>query len=130
MIMKYTLFFFLLPVIFLFISCDDTITSEDIDNLIMPDSDVSYAEHIAPVFEVKCVGCHNDSRKEGGVNLSSYTNVVADPRIVFRGEADNSVLVWTIEGLPGVQPMPPFAPLTRNHINGIKTWINEGAANN
>jgi len=128
--MKKIIKYFLLFAILLLISCDDTITSEDIDKLVMPDSNVSYAQHIAPVFEVKCVGCHNDQRKEGSVNLSSYTNVIADPRILFRGEADNSVLVWTIEGLPGVQPMPPYGPLTQNHINGIKTWINEGANNN
>jgi len=125
-IFKYALLFGL-SVIF---SCDDTITSDDIDKLVMPDSNVSYAQHIAPVFEVKCVGCHNDQRKEGDVDLSSYTRVVADPRIVFPGEADNSVLVWTIEGLAGVQPMPPYGPLTQNHVKGIKTWINEGAKYN
>jgi mono/diheme cytochrome c family protein len=128
--MKKIIEYFLLFAILLLISCDDTITSEDIDKLVMPDSDVSYAQHIAPVFEIKCVGCHNDQRKEGGVNLSAYTNVIADPRIVFPGEADNSVLVWTIEGLAGVQPMPPYGPLTQNHVNGIKTWINEGAKYN
>ncbi len=128
--MKFLLkLYFLLLVIILF-SCDDTITSEDINNLVMPDSNVSYAQHIAPVFEVKCVGCHNDSRKEGGVNLSSYTNVVADPRIVFPGSDSTSVLVWTIERLPGSPPMPPFEWLLRNHIDGIRIWIREGAQNN
>jgi len=125
-IFKYSILFLFV----LLMSCDDTITSEDIDKLVMPDTDVSYARHIAPVFEVKCVGCHNDQRKEGGVNLSSYTNVIADPQIVFRGEADNSVLVWTIERLPPYPPMPPNQWLVRNHIDGIKTWINEGAENN
>jgi hypothetical protein len=121
--------YFVLTALLVF-SCDDTITQEDINNLVMPDSNVSYAQHIAPVFEVKCVGCHNDSRKEGGVNLSSYTNIIADPRIVFPGSDSTSVLIWTIERLPGTAPMPPFEWLLRNHIDGIRTWIREGAQNN
>jgi hypothetical protein len=128
--MKNIIIYIFLFVILLFTSCDDSITSEDIDQLVMPAADVSYAQHIAPVFEIKCVGCHNDTRKEGGVNLSSYTNVVADPRIVFRGSDSTSVLVWTIEKLPPYAPMPPNQWLVRNHIDGIRTWIREGANNN
>jgi len=116
--------------LFIWISCDDTITSEEIDNLVMPASNVSYAQHIAPVFEVKCVGCHNSQRKDGDVDLSSWTSVVADPSIVFPGSDSTSILVWTIEKLPPYPPMPPGEWLKRNHIDGIRTWIREGAQNN
>ena len=111
-------------------SCKDTITSTDVNNIIMPDSGVSYSTHIAPVFEVKCVPCHNDQRSSGGVNLSSWTNVVRDPSIVFPGSDSTSILVWSIERYPSVAPMPPSEWLSRNHINGIRTWIREGAQNN
>jgi hypothetical protein len=96
----------------------------------MPDSNVSYARHIAPVFEVKCVPCHNDGRSDGGVNLSSWSNVVRDPSIVFPGSDSTSILVWTIERIPPYPPMPPQEWLKRNHIDGIRTWIREGAQNN
>ncbi len=125
-IIKYIFLFGIL----LLSSCDDTITSEDIDNLVMPASDVSYAQHIAPVFEIKCVGCHNDQRTEGGVNLSSWTKATFDLRIIFPGSDSTSVLVWTIEKLPPYAPMPPNQWLVRNHIDGIRTWIREGAKNN
>ena len=111
-------------------NCDDTITSSDINNLVMPDSNVSYARHIAPVFEVKCVPCHNDQRSEAGVNLSSWTQVVRDPSIVFPGSDSTSILIWTIERIPPYPPMPPSEWLKRNHIDGIRTWIREGAQNN
>lgn len=124
----YKIFFLSLPV--LFSGCDDSITSEEIDNLIMPASNVSYKQHVAPVFEVKCVGCHNTDRKEGNVDLSSWTNVVADPSIVFPGSDSTSILVWTIEKLPPYPPMPPNEWLKRNHIDGIRVWIREGAQNN
>lgn len=128
--MKKTIKYFLLSALLLLISCDDTITSEDIDKLVMPDTEVSYARHIAPVFEVKCVGCHNDSRTEGGVNLSSWVKATSDLRIIFPGSDSTSVLVWTIERLPPYPPMPPNQWLVRNHIDGIRTWIREGAENN
>ena len=43
-----------------FTSCDDTITVNDVDNNIIPDSLVSFSKHIYPVFQVKCAlsGCH------------------------------------------------------------------------
>lgn len=112
--------------------CDDTLTAEEVDNIVMPDSNVSYAEHIAIVFELKCVSCHNSSQREGGVDLSTWSAIISDPRIVFPGSDSTSVLVWTIEYKPGFPPMPPlqYPGLVPNHIKGIKTWINEGAKNN
>jgi hypothetical protein len=128
--MNYFIKIYFLYAILLILSCDDTITSEDINNLVMPDSDVSYAQHLAPVLEVKCVGCHNSSRTEGGVDLSSWVKATTDPRIIFPGSDSTSVLVWTIEKLPPYAPMPPYEWLIRNHIDGIRTWIREGAKNN
>lgn len=113
-------------------ACDDTLTNEEVNNRPIPDSNVSYAQHIAPIFEIKCVSCHNSSAREGGVDLSSWSAAVSDPRIIFPGSDSTSVLVWTIERRSGFPPMPPvqFPPLTAEQIRGIKTWINEGAKNN
>jgi hypothetical protein len=112
-------------------SCDDTLTSTEVNNIVMPDSNVSYAQHIAPVFEVKCVPCHNNTgRKEAGLDLSSWNGITADPSIVARGSDSTSILVWTIEGYPNYPLMPPTGRMIDNHINGIRTWIKEGALNN
>ena len=127
---KYLLILLATLILIIFQNCKDTITSTDVDNIVMPDSNVSYSQHIAPVFEVKCIPCHNDQRSDGGVNLSSWTNVVRDPSIVFPGSDSTSILVWTIERIPPYPPMPPSEWLKRNHINGIRTWIHEGALNN
>jgi len=111
-------------------SCDDSLTSSDIDNLVMPDSNVSYRMHIAPVFEVKCVPCHNSQKSEAGLDLSSWVNATRDPTIIFPGSDSTSILVFTIEKIPPYAPMPPNEWLKRNHIDGIRTWIREGAKNN
>jgi len=114
-------------------SCDDTITQEDLDNRQIPSSNVSYSQHIQPVFDAKCnyAGCHNDRDMAGGLSLTNYYNTTADYLIVAPGLPENSKLVWSIEGR-GTNPMPPVGrwPLTKNQIDGIKTWIKEGAKNN
>jgi hypothetical protein len=112
-------------------SCDDTLTSTDVDKIVMPDSNVSYVNHIRPVFEVKCVPCHNSTgRKEAGLDLSSWSGITADPSIVARGSDSTSILVWTIEGFPPYPLMPPSGRMIENHIQGVRTWIREGALNN
>ncbi|MBE0551628.1 MAG: hypothetical protein IH619_04535, partial [Ignavibacterium sp.] len=52
---------------------------------------------------------------------------------VFPGEPDLSRLVWTIDpSISGVSKMPPigYRSITLDQLEGIKTWIDEGAKNN
>lgn len=112
--------------------CDDTITSDELDKRVIPDSNIDYYTHIQPIFSVKCASsfCHDDGTRAGGLSLTSYGNATADLSIVFPGDPSVSKLVWAIEGTGGTQPMPPpgaAPPLTENQIKGIKTWIAEGA---
>jgi hypothetical protein len=127
---KYFIILILTFVVIVAQSCDDSLTSTDIDNIVMPDSNVSYKAHIAPVFEIKCVPCHNSQRSEAGLDLSSWVNATRDPTIIFPGSDSTSILVFAIERIPPYAPMPPNEWLKRNHINGIRTWIREGAQNN
>ena len=131
---KFYKIYFLLTICTLILfaqSCDDSLTSTEVDNIVMPDSNVSYSKHIAPVFEVKCVPCHNNNgRKEAGLDLSSWSSATLDPSIIARGSDSTSILVFTIEGFPPYTLMPPYGKLVDNHIQGIRTWIREGALNN
>lgn len=116
------------------IGCDDTLTSGYLDDVIIPDKNVSFSEYIQPVLTVKCSnsGCHDDGTRAGDYSVTNWANVVT-PGVVDAGNAETSRLVWRIEGL-GVEPMPPLGstvrPLTKNQVEGIKTWITEGAQNN
>ena len=116
------------------VACDDSLSSEYLDDIVIPSSDVSYNEYIQPVLNVKCgtSGCHDDGTRAGDYSVSNWANVVY-PGVVDPGNVETSRLVWSIEGL-GVPIMPPIGsivrPLTKNQVDGIKTWIKEGAKNN
>jgi hypothetical protein len=111
--------------------CKDSTTG--IDSKTIPASNVSYGEYIAPIFLTKCAnrGCHDDATAAGSISLTNYVGAT-NPNIVLPGYPEDSPLVWSITGVSGFNPMPPLGspPLTTNQINGIKTWIQEGAKNN
>jgi len=111
------------------IACDDTILTDDL----IPETNVSYTQHVQPIFDRKCTnaGCHNDTERAGGLSLTSYANTVASYLVVAPGYPENSILIWAIDGSSS-NPMPPFGywPLTEKERVGIKTWVKEGAKNN
>ena len=114
-------------------ACDDTVQPEDIDGRNIPDSNIDYIQHIQPIFNLKCATamCHDNQTRAGGLSLTSYANTTSDALIVFPFQPESSRLVWAIEGTSGANPMPPpgstVIPLTQKQIDGIKTWIREGA---
>lgn len=130
------LLIFLFFTLFFIVSCDDTLTVEDVDSKPMPQSNISFSQNIYPILQVKCAfsGCHASPNPAQGLDLSTYSGVTANPQIVFPGEPNISWLVLAIEGnTPPIQPMPPIGyarPVTLEQIRGIRKWIEEGAENN
>jgi len=120
--------------IIIFWGCKDTITGSPIDNVVIPSSNVSYSKYIQPVLNLKCVNCHGVSETDGGVNLTTWANTTANSNVVFPGYPDNSSLVNVIQGRAGFPPMPPlgspYAAMNANQVQGVRTWIKEGAKNN
>ncbi len=120
---------------FFSISCDDTLTVQNVDDREIPLTNVSFSQDIYPIFQVKCAfsGCHASPNPADGIDLSTWANVTANPYIVFPLNSGNSILVWAIEGRAGIYPMPPVgyaSPITTKQLTGIKTWIDEGALDN
>ncbi|MGE5437988.1 MAG: c-type cytochrome domain-containing protein [Syntrophothermus sp.] len=128
--MKY--FSLIIFIVLLFTGCKDT--GVDVDEKTIPALNVSFSQDIQPVLERHCVACHNESTKEGDLSLTTHVNITRDPGVVFPGEPQNSRLVWRIDPQYGMALMPPigspYKPLNANQIEGIKTWIKEGAKNN
>lgn len=116
-----------------FNSCDDTFTAADIDSRIIPDSNVRFSEHLAPVFNLKCNSCHGNGTTEASLDLTN-PSLFVDGIIVVPEIPETSILVWRIDPTYGANPMPPidapYEPFNENQIQGVKTWIKEGAINN
>lgn len=112
----------------IFSSCDDT----GITDIIIPDENVDYSLHIQPLFNEHCnnSGCHNSEDNAGGIRLTSYGELFAVPFLIIPGSPDESQLFLAVDG-QSVNFMPPpygnSVPLSENNIQGIRTWILEGA---
>lgn len=98
-------------------------------------SDVYYA-----VLGMKCVGCHSGSAPSGGVNLSTYANVLAaqnasSQKVINSGFNPNLSRLYQVvsgTGLAGGLPTMPksgsgVAPLNATDAELIRQWILNGA---
>jgi hypothetical protein len=122
------------------LSCKDDTDCIGVDcspsNVIFPHDSVKYSLHVQPLFNQTCAltGCHSQAETGDRLKLDSYENLRYGVRglpVVIAGSPETSVLVFRIEGRTG-QRMPPNTtnPLNQNQINGIRTWIAEGARRN
>jgi predicted CxxxxCH...CXXCH cytochrome family protein len=101
-------------------------------NIVFPTRDVSYQTHVQPLFDQACnsVSCHGEGSHPSPLKLTDWGNtVLMTPGVVVIGKPDASTLVLRIQGNGGIMP-PTGNPLNQNQINGIRTWIVEGAKNN
>ena len=116
----------------IFFGCKDTVSGNDIDSRVMPQSNISFSADLQPVIEIKCAtsGCHDGTSSQTSLVLTSCANAKADPGVIFPGNSGTSRIVWAVQGLNGASPMPPVGvnkPFTAEQIRGLKKWIDEGA---
>ena len=103
----------------------------------------SFSGNIQAIFNASCnaAGCHGGNPGSAGLNLAtgqSYGNLVnvdsaqdAAKKRVLPGNAADSYLVIKLEGRQETgSRMPLGGTLHANHIQNIRTWIAQGAANN
>jgi hypothetical protein len=114
-------------------SCKDQITNPGSD-IVFPDSNISFVNYVEPLFQQRCISCHNSAQNYGNLDLEiSMWQALIDhqPQIVVPHRGNNSLLVQRLEGNNFGPQMPlNSTPLTTNQINGVKKWIDEGASNN
>jgi hypothetical protein len=117
-------------------SCKDEITGADLSAIVFPDSGVSYAKQVQPLFDRGCGGqesiCHGpDTFDARGYSLDSYLHATSGVGIIIRGKPDASQLITTIEGkTPPKMPPQGRAQLNANQIKGLRQWVQEGAQDN
>jgi uncharacterized membrane protein len=94
-----------------------------------------FEDMLQPVFEAKCMSCHNSQRAKGDFVMSSYADVLkggkSDSPSVTAGKPEESELFKRVV-LPEdhADRMPPEGktPLTDYEISLLKFWIAAGAS--
>ncbi|MGZ3722756.1 MAG: hypothetical protein ACXVA9_07500 [Bdellovibrionales bacterium] len=78
------------------------------------------------VIQSQCIACHSAAALQGGVNLSTYNNVLA---FLTKGDSSISALYLAVAQPGGAMPLNG-TPLSAALVKDISDWINDGAANN
>ncbi len=94
---------------------------------------ITYDDNVLPLLKEKCVGCHNQDKKRGGVVLNNFTKVMeggSSGVIVKPGDPDNSPLLLSMAHKR--EPfMPPSSPVLPNEtVALVRQWIADGALEN
>jgi hypothetical protein len=94
------------------------------------DLSVSFSNEVLPIIENRCINCHGGDRIEEGLNLTSFTGVMAgsiNGLIIIPGDAENSLFVEMVAS----QKMPKRgAKLTPAQVQIFRDWVNQGALDN
>ena len=88
---------------------------------------VGFTTQVKPIIDSYCVGCHNASSSNGGVNLNGYDQVKKYAETFRNG---TPLLVGTIRHMTGFKAMPPSSALDECSIRKIELWIEQGKLNN
>ncbi len=98
-----------------------------------PDSVRVYTDLIQPLFDAKCVSCHGNDVKRGGLNMSHPDSLLLGGdggQVVLKGNAGESELFRRMT-LPqnNSKFMPPTnSVLTYDEIKTVEWWIDQGAS--
>jgi mono/diheme cytochrome c family protein len=96
----------------------------------IPAGEVSFSADVLPIFEANCTRCHGSTRQNGGLELNSYTALMAgssDGAVIIPMDAAGSKLIELITS--GAMPKNR-TPLSSAEITLISDWINAGAPDN
>jgi len=98
-----------------------------------PDSVLVYSDLISPIFESKCVACHNHDIRRGGLDMAAADSLQLggdNGSVIASGNPGESELFRRIT-LPkkSIKFMPPTENvLTYDEIKTVEWWIAQGAS--
>jgi mono/diheme cytochrome c family protein len=91
---------------------------------------VDFSRQVHAVFAAKCLTCHSQEKRSGGLSLATYTDVLNGGRsgaAVKPGKSAASILVQRIAGSDATR-MPLGGPALSNvEIGILANWIDQGA---
>ena len=91
-------------------------------DLICDSVDISFSDHILPLIEQRCQGCHLGSGSIGGFGLTNYDEISG---------ISSFALFQVMNHDSGYPAMPPNLPkLDSCKLQVVRVWIEEGALDN
>jgi len=91
---------------------------------------VSFSKDVEPILQSRCITCHGGQQTQRGLDLTSYSGVMAgsvNGPVVVAGNPDGSLLMQMI--LQG--KMPKRGPkLLPGQVQTLTDWIKSGAPDN
>jgi WD40 repeat protein len=91
--------------------------------------EITFEEHIRPIFREHCAACHNAQKESSGLALDSYARVIqggAGGEVVYSGDLGSSRL-WSLVNHDEQPVMPPNQdPIAAEKRALIKQWIEQG----
>ncbi len=87
-----------------------------------------FRERIAPLFAVRCLGCHNSLDRKGGFSLQTADEFAAVGAVT----AGDPAASWLIDQVTSTDGAPPAMPKTGEHLSNkevaaLREWIEAGA---
>jgi len=98
----------------------------------MPEK-VSYYEHIRPMFQAKCQGCHQPAKSKSDYTMTEVAGLIAggeNGAAIVPGKPTESYLLELVVTKAGEKrpEMPPKdEPLTDYEVSLVKKWVEQGA---
>jgi hypothetical protein len=98
----------------------------------MPAVALDFGKDIRPIFEERCMDCHDMETKKGGVSLENYYSsqqpTDTGQPLFKAGDAEHSLLIHVTTESDAKKRMPPKGkPLSPDQISLLKQWIAQGA---
>ncbi len=91
---------------------------------------VDFQKQIQPILAERCLECHSQDKRKGGLSLASYGDLLdggKDGAVVRPGNAATSLLVHRVTG--EIEPQMPKddVPLGADEVALVRRWIDQGA---
>lgn len=100
---------------------------------------ISYRNDVFPILHDYCLSCHEPGGKgyeKSGLDMSTYQSLMKGTKfgsVIKPGDSFTSILIQVIEGRAHESIKMPFSMrggLTRDKIEILKKWVNQGANDN
>jgi hypothetical protein len=102
------------------------------DSFAVAAAPVDFRRDVAPILKQRCLSCHNNRDRRGGLSLQSadVTGKGGDSgKVIVPGDAASSYLLDLLIPIDGTAEMPKGAPpLEPDEVATIRRWIADGAA--